>query len=38
MCQVSLGELSVVDPTGEPRIAVVEGALERSTEGRKIGS
>ena len=37
MCQVSSGELDLVDPLADPSVDLIEGALERSVDGAEIG-
>src|SRR6266478_3066600 len=37
MCQVSSGELGLVDPLADPSVDLIEGALERGVDGAEIG-
>src|SRR5712691_10391067 len=37
MCQVSSGELGLVDPFADPGVDLIEGALEWGVHGAKIG-
>ena len=37
MCQVSSGELGLVDPLADASVDMIEGALERGVDGAEIG-
>ena len=37
MCQVSSGELGLVDPFADASVDMIEGALERGVDGAEIG-